>query len=656
MMIKFETLAEALEARREGAQTIHYIDSDHSERLVPLRALYDRALGLLHHFQAKGARPGSEMIILVDSNEQFIDAFWACVLGNIIAVPLAPGISDDHRLKFMRVLRNLKQPHLSSDGKTFARLAAFAAANGLTTELERLRSASIFLDQLDDISQHGKVCRPTPDDVAFVQYSSGSTSTPKGVALSHRNLVTNITAIIHGADIGPRDSTLSWMPLTHDMGLIGFHLTPLFAGISQYLMPTALFVRRPLLWLTKASETRATLLCSPNFGYRHFLKLYQPEKSAPLDLSRVRVLFNGAEPISVDLCAEFLARMAPAGLKETTMFPVYGLAEASLAVAFPLPGTAYTAITINRDTLGVGAAVETVVTDHPRATRLACVGNAVEGCSVLIADADGDAVPIATVGRVLIRGDNVTRGYYQDPEATRELISADGWLDTGDLGFMASTGLVITGRLKEILFVNGQNYYPQDLETALDRYAGIELGKAAACAVRPARADADEVLIFVQHRGEIEEFVPVTKLVRKCINEQIGIVVDHVLPVARIPKTTSGKTQRYLLARAYEVGEFANTIAALRASPADANDSATTEHGEVETTLREICNAFLGDKPISVNDNIFEHGTSSLMLAQIYQRIESVYPGQIEVTDFFDYPTIAELARYLERRLVSAHA
>ena len=655
-MSKFETLSDALTARSDSTRAIHYIEGELGERLLPLRELSERALGLLHHFQSRGATPGSEMIIFVDRNQQFIDAFWACVLGGVIAVPVAPGINDEHRWKFLRVLRQLRRPHLCSDEKTFGRLASFAAANGLTAELDKLRPATVFLDQVDDISKPGKAHAPRPDDIAFVQYSSGSTSEPKGVALTHRNLVSNIAAIIRGAAIGKQDATLNWMPLTHDMGLIGFHLVPLGADITQYLLPTALFIRRPQLWLAKAAEKRATLLCSPNFGYRHFLKTYKPDKSSQLDLSPVRILFNGAEPISVELCAEFLATMAPRGLNAAALFPVYGLAEASLAVAFPLPGVPYSTLTVNRDTLGVGATVARVAADHAQAVTLAYVGHPVEGCELRIAGGDGQALTENTVGRILIRGNNVTRGYYQDPKTTGDIISSDGWLDTGDLGFVSAAGLIVTGRVKEILFVSGQNYYPQDLERVLEQHAGVELGKAAICGVRPQQAEADEVLAFLLYRGELGEFVPLAKRVRRCINEQIGIVVNHVIPVSKIPKTTSGKIQRYLLAQAYQAGEFSAVTAALQTYAADALDTAATQHSELETILKEICDSFLKDRPIGINDNIFELGTSSLTLAQIYQRIESVYPGRIEVTDFFDYPTIAELARCLEKRLASAHA
>jgi acyl-CoA synthetase (AMP-forming)/AMP-acid ligase II len=654
--MNFATLNEALAARRASDRVIHYIEDESNERTLPFSKLYSRAAGLLHHFQSCGAGPGSEMILMLDHNEQFVDAFWACVLGNMIAVPLAPGATDEHRLKFFRVLRKLKQPYLCTDQRIFARLATYAADNALTAEIERIKPATVFLDQLDDISRLGRVRAPKPDDIAFVQYSSGSTSEPKGVTLTHRNLLTNIAAIVHGINLNESDACLSWMPLTHDMGLIGFHLTPLVTNVTHHLISTAVFVRRPQLWLSKASEKKANVLCSPNFGYRHFLKGFDTNKSSALDLSHVRILFNGAEPISVELCREFLTALAPYGLKASTMFPVYGLAEASLAVTFPKPGAGYATITVNRNALTVGKTVDYIVAEDPRAVTFMLVGHPVSGCEVRIASDANVALPHNIVGHVQIRGDNVSRGYYRDPRATQAAISVDNWLDTGDLGFLSAGGLAITGRSKEILFVSGQNYYPHDLEAVIGKHAGVELGKAAVCGLRPDNAATDDVLAFILYRGELRDFIMIAKSVRKCVNEHIGIVISHVIPVSKIPKTTSGKIQRYLLAAAYQNGEFGKVLARLHELAAAAPGAASEAHSEIEKNLKEICDAFLNDKPIGVHDNIFELGTSSLTLAQIYQRIDMVYPGQLAVTDFFDYPTITELAKYLEGRLKAAHA
>ncbi len=654
--MKFETLGWALRERCGSRRSIHYIEGESNERALPYAQLYARAAGLLHHFQSCGAGAGSEMVLLVDSNEQFIDAFWAGVLGNIVLVPLAPGATEEHRLKIFRVLHQLERPHLCTDRKIFTRLAKFAADNALTGEIEKIRRTTVFLDQIDDISRPGRIEPSQPDDIAFVQYSSGSTSDPKGVALTHRNLLANIGAIAHGIDLGETDAGLSWMPLTHDMGLIGFHLTPLVMDVTHYLMPTAVFVRRPLLWLAKASEKRATVLCSPNFGYRHFLRFYDSKKTTVADLSHVRILFNGAEPISVALCREFLDALAPSGLKPTVMFPVYGLAEASLAVTFPTPGRGYMAVTLNRNSLSVGQTVEPMATSDAHAVTFAQVGGPVSSCELRITDNHNAPLPENTIGHVQIRGDNVSRGYYRDPLSTRAAITADGWLDTGDLGFMSGGNLTITGRAKEILFVSGQNYYPHDLETVIEKHAGVEPGRAAVCGVRPDDAETDEVLAFVLHRGELHDFVASARYIRKCVNEHIGIVVTHVIPVGKIPKTTSGKIQRYLLAEAYQKGEFTSVLAKLQELATENAGSIHETQSEIEKNLKEICDAFLKDKPIGVHDNIFEFGTSSLTLAQIYQRIESLYPGALEVTDIFNYPTIAELAKYVESRLKTSQA
>mgnify|MGYP003348315430 CR=1 FL=1 len=267
--MKFSTLTDALTARRTSTRALGFIEGDQQERTLGFAEMHARALGLLRHFQACGAGPGSEMVILVDNNAQFIDAFWACVLGNIIAVPLAPGITDEHKRKVFRVASRLADPRLCTDRKLFARLDAFAAAGDFATAVARLKPKTVFLDAIDDIAEPGQIHAARADDIAFVQYSSGSTSEPKGVALTHRNLLTNIDAIAHGIDLTAHDVGLSWMPLTHDMGLIGFHLTPFVMDVTHYLIPTAVFVRHPRLWLAQASTKKATILCSPNFECRN---------------------------------------------------------------------------------------------------------------------------------------------------------------------------------------------------------------------------------------------------------------------------------------------------------------------------------------------------------------------------------------------------
>src|SRR4029077_18257557 len=304
-------------------------------REVSFAELYERALGILYHLQRMGARRGDKLILFLGNNEQFIDVFWAAVLGGIVPVPVALGISDEHRHKLLRIARRLGKPFLYTERRSLERIGAFAGEKGEQDLYESLRARTFLIDNLDDISRAGSVQRVGADDIAFIQFSSGSTSDPKGVVLTHGNILANAYGATEAAGFTENDVSLSWMPLTHDMGLIGFHLVMFANRVHAHLMPTELFIRRPLLWLQLASRVRASILCSPNFGYKHYLKVLGERAPEGLDLSAVRLIFNGAEPISVELCREFLARLAPARLAPNAMYPVYGLAEASLAVSFP---------------------------------------------------------------------------------------------------------------------------------------------------------------------------------------------------------------------------------------------------------------------------------------------------------------------------------
>jgi acyl-CoA synthetase (AMP-forming)/AMP-acid ligase II/acyl carrier protein len=471
--------------------------------------------------------------------------------------------------------------------------------------------------------------------------------------LTHGNLIANCRGTIQAAALTPRDVSLSWMPLTHDMGLIGFHIMMFSHRIHTHLMPTELFVRRPLLWITFASKVRATILCSPNFGYKHYLKVLGDRPLDGLDLSAVRLIFNGAEPISVPLCEEFLTRLAPVKLARNAMYPVYGLAEASLAVTFPPPGAPLQTIALNRHRMNVGDPVELIDKADKDAVELISEGKAVPHCHVRIAADDDQPLPEDRIGHVHMSGDNVTRGYYENPQANAQTFTADGWLRTGDLGLIHGGNLYISGRAKEIIFVNGQNYYPHDLEAIAQRAPGLELGKVVAAGVRPQGAQTEQLVVFVLHRGSMAEFLPVATEVARLINEQAGLEVGTVIPVKRIPKTTSGKVQRHLLEESYLNGELDPELQELAALRAQHQEPQSSSRSVVEDQLKAICEAALEGKRVDIQDNLFEIGASSLKLIEIHEQIDREYPGLVDLTELFDFPTIGELAKHLETKLAA---
>jgi acyl-CoA synthetase (AMP-forming)/AMP-acid ligase II/acyl carrier protein len=645
------TLVDILERNRSVDRSVTYIEGDNLERRVSYRDVHARALGILHHLQAAGAERGDKMIIFLTNNEQFLDGFWAALSGGIVPVPLAVGISDEHRLKLLRVARKLGKPILYTDAKNLERLQALAQEAGEGPLFAEIKARTFLVENITDISRPGKLHKPSADDLAFIQYSSGSTSEPKGVMMSHRNIIANTQGAHLVCQFLEDDATLSWMPLTHDMGLIGFYFMMFMTGSHIHLMQTELFVRRPLLWLQTAARKRITITCSPNFGYRHFLKVLDGRRLEDVDLSSLRLIFNGAEPISVPLANEFMNTLAYTGLKRSAMYPVYGLAEAALAASLPAINAEYRWVKVNRHRLKVGEPIEVNPANARDALELMWVGPALPTTEILIANAAHQGVPADHVGHILIRGPSVTKGYFGDEAATAAAIGADGWLDTGDLGFFHDAALYIAGRSKEIIFVNGQNYYPYDLENIAQRAPGLDLNKVVAAGVAKPGAQGEELVVFVLHRGSMQDFVSTAAAVGRLINEHTGLEVAEVVPTKRIPKTTSGKVQRHLLEQAYVEGEFdadLKELAALRQQP----DGASRVAAEgLEARLQTICEAALPGKRINVDDNLFEIGASSLKLIEIHENVDRDFPGLIDLTELFDYPTIAQLAQHLEGKL-----
>ena len=650
-MIDAETLVELLVANRRVDRQIAYLEAENVERRVSYAELHQRALGILRRLRRLGASRGDHLIILLNNNEAFIDGFWAALAGGIVPVPLAVGISDEHRFKLLRVAQQLDNPWLYTDRKSLDRLDAFAAENAETAAFGQLRARAFLIDDVDDVGRAADPVPARPGDIAFIQYSSGSTSEPKGIVLTHRNILANARGASEAAGFSGRDVSLSWMPLTHDMGLIGMFIMMFANRMQLNLMPTELFIRRPLLWTTFLSRTRATLSSSPNFGYRHYLKVLGDRALAGIDLSSVRLIFNGAEPISVELCDEFMDRLAPTGLAREAMFPVYGLAEASLAMTFPSPGHAYRSVNVDRHRLRVGDRVRELPVGDAGAIALMRVGRAIPHSELrLVNDADGP-VAGASVGHVQIRGDNVTAGYYRAPAVNAAGFSADGWLRTGDLGFLHDGDLVIAGRVKEVIFVNGQNYFPHDLEAIVQHATGLEPGKVAAAGSRPPGADTEQLVLFVLHRGPLEEFLPVAREAARLVNEHAGLEVAQVVPIRRMPKTTSGKIQRVALVESLLAGEFDAEISALRRLQEAARPAGVAATGEIECRIQAIIDELLPGKRVDLDDNLFEAGTSSLALIQIHERLDREFPGLLELSVLFDYPTIRELAAWLQQKL-----
>ena len=649
-MINYNNLIELIQLKADIADKgITFVNGEKDEKFCSYKCLYSKAVRILNTFKIKGLKPGDELVLYISDNEMFIPIFWAAILGGIIPIPVNIGNNQEHKLKLFKILDLLNRPHLIIEKSIFNQIEDFSEKQNLHV-LEKIRRNLLFTNDIEEIEQSDEnvaIYNPSGNDIAFIQFSSGSTGNPKGVVLTHENLITNIKAIIKGIRMNQEDSTLSWMPLTHDMGLIGFHLVPLCAGINQFILPTSLFIRRPILWLIKAWEHKLTILSSPNFGYNYFLKSYKRGQSHEFDLSSVRIIFNGAEPISANTCNEFLNAMEQHNLKRNCMFPVYGLAESSLAVTFPPIYEEFISIDLDRDSISLGQAAK-ISSHKDRVSTFVDVGYPVDNCSIKICDSDNNELEDGTIGIIQIKGKNVTSGYYNNIYETQKVITEDGWLNTGDLGFIRDRRLVVTGREKDIIFINGQNYYPHDIERIVENDGLFSFGEVVACGIQNHKTNLEEVGLFVLFKGSIEEFVPYIYKLKKLLSLNLGIDVQNIIPIRKIPKTTSGKVQRYRLAELYQNGEYKSIINELNTILEKQLKQIDNNLSEIELKLVEIFKTILMVDNIGLENDLFEYGINSITSMQIIAKISKEFNIEISFKDLMELNTVGKLADFVK--------
>ncbi|HEX2924724.1 MAG TPA: amino acid adenylation domain-containing protein [Ruminiclostridium sp.] len=646
----YRTLGDVLIGNSEiENKGVTFILGNETEKFVSYGGLYRRSLNFLENFRRKGIKPGEELLFQFEDNEVFLYTFWACILGGIIPVPVSVGKNDEHCAKLFKIWSVLKSPYLITYNETLNYLNVFADKSKYSVEFKQIEDRSIIVDNFDETVMASETYISKSSDIAFIQFSSGSTGEPKGVTLTHDNLITNIRAILSASQVRSDEQTLSWMPLTHDMGLIGCHLATTTNKMNQYIMPTSLFIRRPILWFEKVNEHRANILASPNFGYKYFMDSLKSKENCDFDLSCVRIIFNGAEPISYDLCRQFVEEMSVYGLKKDVIFPVYGLAEASLAVTFPPVNETLKCINLDRKLLSVGDSVSETEHGDKNGVTFVDVGYPVNDCNVRICGEEDLEVDNGVVGNVLIKGRNVTAGYYNNTKATSKLITKDGWLKTGDLGLMLNGRLIITGRAKDIIFINGQNYYPHDIERIVYELKEVELGKIVACGAFNKKTHSEGIVLFVLFKKSINEFVPLALKIKEHIGRNIGQEIIDIIPVKKIPKTTSGKVERYKLALKYLDGEFKNETAELEKLIQDEfkGRESAGDHDEIEERLINIWKEVVGTEEINPDISLFELGANSLNAAKIQSRIYKEFGIDIPMTQIFSTPTVRELAAYL---------
>jgi 1-acyl-sn-glycerol-3-phosphate acyltransferase len=528
-------------------EEMSYGDLDRRSRAV---AAGLRALGLV---------PRQAVGIMLPSGLDYFAAFFGVQRAGGIPVPLYPPARrsqiEDHLRRQAGILATAEAVVLI----TFPEVLTLARL--LRAQVPTVQRLTTVADLSALASTDGALPPVTGDDVAFLQFTSGSTGSPKGVTLTHANLLANLRAIGPAVEIGPEDVVVSWLPLYHDMGLIGSWMGSLYFGMPLILMSPLTFLARPSRWLWAIHQHRGTLSPAPNFAYELCVAKVADEEIEGLDLSSWRYALNGAEPVSPEAMRRFTERFAPYGFDPRSMAPVYGLAECSLALAFTPLGRGPRIDVIDRETFqstGKAVPIEDQTAEARDALRFVSCGLPVPGHEVRIVDASEREVGERQEGRIEFRGPSTTSGYWRNPEATARLIRG-AWLDSGDRGYVAAGEVHITGRVKDIIIRAGRNLYPQELEEAVGEIPGIRKGCVAVFGAAD-RATGTEKLVVLAETRERDEAV--LEKLRDAIQSRavdlLGAPADDVVlaPPHAVPKTSSGKIRRAASRELYEQGRI----------------------------------------------------------------------------------------------------
>lgn len=552
-MGNLRTLPEALEQAARSEHGYTFVGSGGPVHR-PYSAMYAAARSVAGGLAEAGLRPGDLVAIVLTDSEEFLTTLFGASMAGVIPASLYPPQSTtDHEAYFA----------LTAGALRSAGARVVVTSPSLIDGFERVRAACPSLrlvlsrENLATVPA-GRSVAPALDDIAFVQFTSGSTSSPKGVALSHRNLCANVDAINgpNGMATTDADSGVSWLPLYHDMGLIGMALGPLYSARPGIFLTTEAFVKRPIEWLRAISTCRATVSFAPNFAYDLCTRRVKDRDLASLDLSCWRIAGCGAEPIHAPTLAAFAERFAPAGFSATSFLPSYGLAEHVLAATFPSRGRHVRVERVSSTALSERRiAIAAADTEQPTCQLVSC-GMALPGHRLRIVDGSGRELGERQVGEITLAGPSVMLGYYGDDELTRETIR-DGWLHTGDLGYLSDGELFVCGRVKDLIIVNGRKYHPQDLEWGVDGVAGVRRGRVVAFGTGT-QGERERVVMVVEPNGTVEAAALVDN-VRRRIAELHGVYVDEVavVPSGAVARTTSGKVQRAATRARYERGELA---------------------------------------------------------------------------------------------------
>lgn len=628
-----------LRAERQPDRLSHvFMDSiDGEQQLLTYGDIDRRARAIAARLQAIGAE---RVLLIYPHGPSFFLAFMACWYAGATPIPVFPPQSRRGVARVDAILRDSSATHVLSCGELIAKIVPWFQEEGLGSTLHWLDADSVPDSEGGDWRRQNI----DPRQPAFLQYTSGSTGNPKGVVVSHANLIANEAMITQAFGHDEETNFFSWLPFYHDMGLIGPLFNTIFAGCCSYYIPPQTFIRDPMQWLRGISKFGTSTSGGPNFAYDLCARKATPENCAGLDLSTWHVAFNGAEPVRHETLRRFRQAFEPYGFSESAWLPCYGMAEATLFISGSLRPTP-------------------VVKQHESKTHVSC-GQTWGDCSVIVVDPDTcRPLPDGVTGELWLSGSNIAQGYWNRPEQTKALFQArlepggSGYFRTGDLGFIAQDEIYVTGRLKDLIILRGRNLYPQDLELAAqEAHTALKLDSGAAFATE---SEGGEALVLVQEveRSQLRKLDPesVFNAIRAAFWEEFQIQADELVLVkpGSLPKTTSGKVRRSTCRDALAAGELPVLARWRRGAAVETAEPVKTATVHDAASVRQWLQQYLAKKTglpagsINADTPFASYGLDSLAAVELAEQLGLWLGRELDSSLAFDYPTPARVADFV---------
>lgn len=620
-MKKYETLIEAFcESTYQNQFSIGIINK-HSTKVINSLSFYENVKKILYSLQVRGISKEEKIIFQIDQIEEYISLFWSCILGGIVPV-LVPAITTEKDKETLYTIwKELSNCYVvvdSSMKKTFCDCV-------FDKDDKKNTNKVIEISELCESKFEGEIVNVRKSDTVLIQYSSGTTGNPKGVVITHENLLSDIYGVISCQDISSKDILLSWLPLTHNLGLIVMHILPVIMGCIHYIMPKEIFICNPSKYLDYVQQYKVTISACPNFGLKHIVE-YKRKNGRVHNIDTLRIIWNGAEPINPNVCDIFCTEMEKYGFRGRIVAG-YGLAEATVVVTVMNSLVPHSYVFIDRNDIYIG---NTIVVNKSTENAAAFVelGSPIDGCHLRICDDDNNDLGKFKIGNIQIKGKNIMSGYYQDKKATEESFTEDGWLNTGDIGFLHENNLVITGRSKEMIIVNGKNYFFSDIEQACIKANPTFLGDVYVCGLAINQGIESLAIIFV-YTEEVDNTEKIVESTKRYLYENGISNVEYFFSADNVPKTVSGKVKRNIL-------------------KSKAEKHIHNVSDKIEKSLLEIYYE-VTQREIEFDVPIMEENLSSLEIFSIIAFIEEELQIQINPIDFYKFVSFREIAEHIKK-------